>query len=172
MSRAPAALIVMGVSGSGKTTVGRLLAGRLAWAFEEGDDLHPAANIEKMKSGRPLDDEDRRPWLEAIGRWIDASAEADRAAVVTCSALKRAYRDLLAQKRPQVLFVFIDLDRATLAERVAGRKGHFMPASLLDSQLADLEPPGADEPAIRIDGHPPAAEQADFVLKALETRWP
>jgi len=172
MSAAPPVLIVMGVSGSGKTTLARLLAGRLAWTFEEGDSLHPSANIEKMRSGHPLTDEDRKPWLVAIGRWIDAATARGQPAIVTCSALKRAYRNLLRRGRPQVLFVYIELDRATLAERVENRRGHFMPPSLLDSQLADLETPGADEPVITVDGHPPAPEQADSVLTSLEQRWP
>lgn len=169
--KAPA-LIVMGVSGSGKTTVGRLLAGRLRWWFKEGDDLHPAANIAKMKAGQPLDDHDRQPWLEAIGRWLDAAAAQDRPAIVTCSALKRAYRDALRAGRPQVLFVFMDPDRATLDERVASRTGHFMPASLLESQLADLQPPTPDEPVITVRGRSSGTDEADLVLEALEERWP
>jgi gluconokinase len=168
----PPALVVMGVSASGKTTLGRLLAERLGWTFQEGDDLHPPANVAKMKAGQPLDDADRWPWLEAIGRWLDDHVAAGQASVVTCSALKRAYRDKLADGRPQVLFLYIDLDRATLEDRISHREGHFFPASLLDSQLATLQPPGAGERAIRIDGRLPTDRQADQAMDDLSRCWP
>lgn len=158
-------LVVMGVSGSGKTTVGRMLAARLAWPFAEGDDFHPPANIDKMASGHPLTDEDRWPWLAAIGRWIDERIEAAEDGVVTCSALKRSYRDVL--RRPEVAFVHLTGDRAAIAERVAARHGHFMPAALLDSQLATLEPPDADERVIPVDLALPPSEIADQVVRAL-----
>jgi len=167
MSAAPTVLVVMGVSGSGKTTVGKLLAERLGWTFEEGDDLHPAANIAKMKAGHPLTDADRAPWLEAIGRWIDDCLKAGRSGVITCSALKRAYRDQLADGRPQVKFVFLDLDQATIAERLKHRRGHFMPPSLLASQFADLQAPGDDEPVIRTDGRQSSEAQAQSVIDQL-----
>ena len=143
--RSPA-IIVMGVSGSGKTTVGEALAERFGLPLLEGDQFHPKANIDKMSSGTPLTDEDRWPWLDAIAA---AMRDAPDGIIVTCSSLRRAYRDRLRERaeRP-VLFVFLDGSRDTLAERLAARKGHFMPASLLDSQLATLEPPGADEPGI------------------------
>ncbi|MGH6958704.1 MAG: gluconokinase, partial [Caulobacteraceae bacterium] len=137
----PPVLVVMGVSGAGKTTLAKRLAARFGWTFQEGDALHPPANIAKMKAGHPLNDADRAPWLAAIGRWIDARAAAGEPAVVACSALKRAYRDTLARGRPQVRFVFIRLDEATIAERLAHRRGHFMPPSLLASQFDALEPP-------------------------------
>lgn len=158
-------LVVMGVSGSGKTTIGRMLAARLSWPFAEGDDFHPPANIDKMASGHPLTDEDRWPWLAAIGRWIDERIEAGDSGVVTCSALKRSYRDVL--RRPEVTFVNLTGDRTAIAERVAARHGHFMPAALLDSQLATLEPPDADERVIPVDLALPPSEIADQVVRAL-----
>jgi carbohydrate kinase (thermoresistant glucokinase family) len=148
---APPLLLVMGVSGSGKTTVAKALAGALGWDFEEGDDLHPASNIAKMRAGIPLTDADRQPWLEAIGGWIDAQAAKARAGIVTCSALRRAYRDQLRHGRPQARFVFLDGPRDLIEARIEHRHGHFMPAALLDSQIATLEAPGPDEPVIRVD---------------------
>jgi gluconokinase len=164
---APAVLVVMGVSGVGKTTLAKALAERLGWAFKEGDDLHPAANIAKMKAGHPLTDADRAPWLDAIGAWIDGRLGEGQSGVITCSALKRAYRDRLDAGRPQVTFVFMQLDRAAVAERIASRKDHFMPPSLLDSQFADLEPPGSDEPVIVVDGAQPIPAQVDAVAARL-----
>jgi gluconokinase len=165
--RGSVVLVVMGVSGCGKTTLGQALAERLGWAFKDGDELHPPANIDKMKAGRPLDDGDRTPWLDAVGEWINAWLGEDRSGVVTCSALKRAYRDRLVRDRPRVRFVFIDLDQETLVGRLARRRGHFMPPSLLASQLAELETPAADEPVIRVDGHKPASDQAAGVIEQL-----
>ncbi|MBV9448783.1 MAG: gluconokinase [Streptosporangiaceae bacterium] len=141
-------VIVAGVSGSGKTTVGAMLAGRLNWTFADADDFHPAANVAKMHAGIPLTDEDRWPWLRAIAAWIDERIAAGEPAVVTCSALKRAYRDVLVQGRPSVWVVFLSVDRETLRKRLATRHGHFFPQELLDSQLATAEPPGPDERAI------------------------
>jgi gluconokinase len=165
-------LVVMGVSGVGKTTLGRALAERLGWAFEEGDELHPPANIAKMKAGIPLTDADRAPWLDAVGEWIDHQLGAGRSGVITCSALKRAYRDRIANGRPQVSFVFIQLDQADVAARIASRKGHFMPPSLLASQFADLEPPGPDEPVIVVDGAAPIPAQVEAVVARLEAKSP
>ena len=142
-------VIVMGVSGAGKSTVARRLAEALGWDFAEGDELHPAANVAKMAAGQPLSDVDRQPWLLRVADWIEAELEARRSGVITCSALKRRYRDML--RRPEVVFVYLEVSRAELARRVQARAGHFMPASLLDSQLEALEPPGADEQALRID---------------------
>ena len=140
------AIVVMGVSGSGKTTVGEALGARFRVPLLEGDQFHPEANIAKMSSGTPLTDEDRWPWLDAIAA---AMRDAPDGVVVTCSSLRRAYRDRLREGpcRP-VLFVYLNGSRETLAGRLAARKGHFMPASLLDSQLATLEPPTPDEPGI------------------------
>jgi gluconokinase len=145
---APVLVVVMGVSGSGKTTVGRGIAERLRWPFQEGDELHPGSNVAKMTRGEPLTDEDRGPWLDAIGAWLDARARAGESAVLTCSALKRAYRDRLRAGRPGLRFCHVDVPEATLRDRLAHRRGHYMPASLLPSKLAPLEPLAADEPGV------------------------
>jgi gluconokinase len=160
-------LIVMGVSGAGKTTVGRLVAQRLGWSFVDGDDLQPAANIEKMRGGAPLTDADRAPWLAAIGVWIDARAQADEAGVVAASVLKRAYRDTLRAGRPQVRIAYLRGSQSEIAERLAHRKGHFWPPQLLASQFADLEPPAQDEGAIAVDIAGSAESQAQAVIEAL-----
>ncbi|MBX3732383.1 MAG: gluconokinase [Verrucomicrobiae bacterium] len=131
----------MGVSGAGKSTVGRLLAAQLGWAFHDGDDFHPPANVAKMKSGTPLDDEDRKPWLLAIQQLMRECETAGRSAVIACSALKDAHRRLLLAGEPWVRFIHLHGDRGTLACRMASRQGHFMPPTLLESQLAALEPP-------------------------------
>ena len=146
----------MGVSGSGKTTVAALLAGGLRWDFEDADDLHPAANIAKMHAGIPLTDADRWPWLHAVARWIDESRAAGRHGVVTCSALKRSYRDIIIGDRPDVRLVYLKGDRQLITTRLACRHRHFMPAGLLASQFAALEEPTADEHPIvvAIDRHP------------------
>ena len=142
-------IVVMGVSGSGKTTVGEEVARRLGVAYGEADQFHPRRNIEKMESGVALDDADRAPWLAAIGEWL---AEHDgTGAVATCSALKRAYRDTLRHAAPATVFLHLDGSRDVLAERLGGRRGHFMPASLLDSQLDTLEPLQDDEDGITLD---------------------
>ena len=146
-------VVVMGVSGSGKTTVGAALADALGLRFVDGDALHPAANVAKMAAGIPLDDADRAPWLDAVGAVL-----ADGPVVVACSALKRAYRDRLRAAAPGLQLVFLDGDRALLASRMTARPGHFMPASLLDSQLATLERPEPDEHALTADIARPAEE--------------
>jgi gluconokinase len=143
-------VVVMGVSGVGKTTVARGLAAALGWAFAEGDDLHPAANVAKMAAGEPLDDEDRWPWLAAIREWVDAQLDVGTSAVVTCSALKRSYRDALLAGRPELRFCEIDAPTDLLVDRLSRREGHYMPPSLLPSQLATLEPLAADEPGVRV----------------------
>jgi carbohydrate kinase (thermoresistant glucokinase family) len=145
------AVIVMGVTGVGKTTVARALASRLSWLFAEGDRFHPKANIDKMRSGQPLDDADRAPWLAAIGRWLDDRARAGEAAVISCSALKRAYRDELRRGRPQVRIVYLHGAPELIAARIAGRHDHFMPPALLGSQLHDLEPPAPDEGVLTVE---------------------
>jgi carbohydrate kinase (thermoresistant glucokinase family) len=146
-------VVVMGVSGSGKTTVGAALADALGLRFVDGDALHPVANVAKMAAGIPLDDDDRAPWLDAIGAVL-----AGGPVVVACSALKRAYRDRLRAAAPRLELVFLDGDRELLASRMVARPGHFMPASLLDSQLATLEPPTADEQALTVDVSAPVVE--------------
>ena len=149
-ARTPCALIVMGVSGSGKSTIGEPLAQRLCWTFEDGDRFHPAANVAKMSAGHPLTDEDRWPWLQAIADEIDRACSAGERAVIACSALKRAYRDILVHGREDVRIVFLDGTRQLIAARLAARKGHFMPAGLLESQFATLEPPAGEENPITV----------------------
>lgn len=145
-------VVVMGVSGSGKTTLGQGIAARLGWPFQEGDDLHPAANVEKMARGEALTDDDRRPWLEAVGEWMDERRAAGASAVLTCSALRRGYRDLLRRGRPEVRFCHVTVDPDLLRQRLEARRGHYMPPSLLPSQLATLEPLAADEPGVTLSG--------------------
>jgi len=159
----PVVLVLMGVSGSGKTTVARIIAERLRWPFEEGDALHPPANVAKMAAGHPLTDEDRAPWLAKVADWVDARLDAGESGVITCSALKRKYRELIDRRGERVEFVYLHGSRELIASRLAGRHGHFMPSSLLDSQFATLEEPGADEPAIRVEiGEPPEAIATDI----------
>lgn len=142
----PSILIVMGVTGTGKSSVARELARILGWELQEGDDLHPRSNVEKMAAGQPLDDHDREPWLARIAEWIQTRSLAGQTGVITCSALKRAYRDRIAA--PGAVFIHIHGDQATIAERLAQRAGHFMDPTLLASQLDTLEPLAADEPGI------------------------
>ena len=164
----PPVLVLMGVSGCGKSTVAALLAGRLGWDFEEGDDLHPPANIAKMAAGHALDDEDRQPWLEQVAAWIRERTDAGRPGIITCSALKRSYRDVLRGDR--VEFVYLAGTREQIAKRLAARHGHFMPAALLDSQFAALEPPTPDENAITVDISPGGSTQADQIIDRLQLR--
>ncbi|MEQ6900275.1 gluconokinase [Nocardioides sp. YIM 152588] len=160
----PPLLVVMGVSGSGKSTVGAALAGRLGVPFADGDDLHPPANIAKMAAGVPLDDADRGPWLDAVGAWL--AAHDGTGAVIACSALKRVYRDRLRGHAPRLRLVHLAGPRGTIARRQADRPGHFMPAALLDSQYDALEPLGADEPGIVLDvGGTVAAVVADYLAR-------
>ena len=163
----PPVLVIMGVSGSGKTTVGQALAARLRWPFEDGDALHPASNIAKMKRGEPLDDNDRAPYLTNVAAWIDRRAAAGEPGVVTCSALKRAYRDVLTHGRPFVRIVYLDGSQSLIGERIAHRTGHFMPASLLASQFDALETPTADEHAIVVPVDQPVAAQVGEIIAAL-----
>ncbi|GAA3567988.1 gluconokinase [Microlunatus spumicola] len=166
MQTTPTVLVVMGVSGTGKSTVARSLADALGWPMEEGDDLHPEANVEKMEQGIPLTDDDRWPWLDRVGEWIDAQGRRGEPGIVTCSALKRAYRDRL--RRPNVTFVHLAGTRETISRRMAARSGHFMPLSLLDSQLETLEPPGPDEQVITVDLGGTPEEEVAVVLAALD----
>ena len=147
----PVVLVMMGVSGCGKSTVAALMAGLLGWPFEEGDALHPASNIEKMKVGHPLTDDDRGPWLEKVAEWVEERLDAGESGLITCSALKRSYRDVINRRGSGVVFVYLAGSRETIAARLAARHGHFMPPGLLDSQFADLEEPTPDEPQIRVD---------------------
>lgn len=144
-SRMPTAILVMGVSGSGKSTAGENLAIELGWPFRDADSFHPAANVAKMSAGTPLTDDDRWPWLEAIAAWIDECRTTGRPGIVSCSALKRAYRRILLDGRPDVRLVYLKGDQPLIAGRMGRRTGHFMPPSLLASQFATLEEPGADE---------------------------
>jgi gluconokinase len=141
----------MGVSGSGKSTVGAALAERLGWEFVDGDSLHPPANVAKMRAGQPLDDNDREPWLNAVALQIAAWIERKTPGVITCSALKRRYRNWIVGGRAGVRLIFLRGSRALIAQRLADRREHFMPASLLDSQFASLQPPAPGEDAIVID---------------------
>ncbi|MFF4016764.1 gluconokinase [Streptomyces sp. NPDC001843] len=164
--RTPHVVVVMGVAGTGKTTIGPLLAARLGVPYAEGDDFHPAANIAKMAAGTPLDDADRWPWLDAIGAWADG--RAGLGGVVSCSALKRSYRDRLRAAAPGLVFVHLAGDRSLIEDRMAHRQGHFMPTALLDSQFATLEPLQADEAGVVVDvtGSPEAI--TDRAVRALE----
>ena len=163
-------VVVMGVSGSGKSRVMASLAEILDWPNAEADTFHSAANVEKMRSGHALTDEDREPWLAAIAAWIGAQEAAGHHAIATCSALKRSYRDVLRRGHPSVWFVHLDPPRDVLERRVAYRKGHYMPASLLDSQLATLEPLGADEPGITIAGTGSPRSIAEEIVRHLRSR--
>ena len=150
LRKPPCALVVMGVSGSGKTTVASKLAERLHWTFEDGDRFHPKSNVEKMSAGHPLTDEDRWPWLNAIADEIERICTARGHVVIACSALKRTYRDVLLRGRDDVRIVFLDGTQQLIAHRLALRKDHFMPPGLLDSQFRTLEPPGPDENALDV----------------------
>jgi gluconokinase len=162
-------LIIAGPSGSGKSTVGALLAGRLHWTFADADTFHPLANIEKMRKGQPLTDADRWPWLRAIGAWMDERIAAGEAAVVTCSALRRAYRDLLLDGRPEARMMYLLVDREILTRHLAGRHGHFFPQDLLDSQLADQEIPHDENNVMVVTPEPGPQATAG---KIMELCWP
>jgi carbohydrate kinase (thermoresistant glucokinase family) len=164
-------LIVAGAAGSGKTTVGATIAGQLGWRFADADTFHPRANVEKMRAGRPLADADRVPWLHAITSWLDERIAAGETGVVTCSALRRAYRDLLLDGRPAVTMAFLLVSEETLRRRVSRRPGHFFPGKLVSSQLATLEPPSpALEPRVHvIDAGGDTAGTASAVIEAV---WP
>jgi gluconokinase len=166
-ARSPAVLVVMGVSGSGKTTIAAMLAHELHWVFEDADWFHPKSNIEKMHAGEPLTDEDRWPWLHAIAAWIDATRRVGGHGVVACSALKRVYRDILIGDRDDVRLAYLKGARELIARRLAARDGHFMPPSLLESQFLTLEEPQADEHSIVASVVPHPREIVSHIVEAL-----
>ncbi|MET3919641.1 gluconokinase [Arthrobacter sp. UYEF20] len=158
-------LVIMGVSGSGKSTVAGVLAGQLGWDLAEGDDLHPQANVAKMQAGEPLTDEDRWPWLDIIAEWIRAHTEAGIPGVITCSALKKRYRDVL--RGEGVVFVFLEGSKDRISDRLASRHGHFMPTALLESQFDALEAPTEDESFISLCVSATPAEEAQEIIDRL-----
>ncbi|MFF6993990.1 gluconokinase [Streptomyces sp. NPDC008313] len=165
-SRSPLVIVVMGVAGTGKTTIGPLLADRLGVPYAEGDDFHPEANVAKMSAGTPLTDDDRRPWLDAIGRW--AHGRAELGGVVSSSALKRSYRDRLRAAAPGVVFVHLTGDRKLIEDRMSHRQGHFMPTALLHSQFATLQPLQADEAGVAVDVSGSPEEITERAVTALD----
>ena len=167
---APFAVIVMGVSGSGKSTIGEALAKRLSWRYEDGDKFHPAGNVAKMAAGQPLTDEDRWPWLRAIADQIDRLSAAGVRSVIACSALRRVYRDILVHGRQDVRLVYLNGSQALIADRLSRRKGHFMPQGLLTSQFNTLEPPTADEHPVTVSIAAPVKTIVDDVLRQLDLK--
>jgi len=164
---APTVLVLMGVSGSGKSTVAQELHRVLGWPFQEGDDLHPPANVEKMRSGRPLDDQDRLPWLEAVALWIDRQLAAYQPGIITCSNLKRAYREITIGSRRGVRLVYLKGDEPVIQRRMLERVHRYMPPSLLGSQFDTLEEPGDDEHPITVLVHGPIPETVVELLTQL-----
>jgi gluconokinase len=164
---APAVVIIMGVSGCGKSTVGAILARRLRWEFEDADWFHPPANVDKMHSGIPLTDDDRWPWLDAVAAWIDKTRRSGGHGVVACSALKRRYRDVLIGDRVDVRLVYLKGDETLIARRLATRHEHFMPRGLLHSQFEALEEPGPDETPIIVSIEPLPREIVERILSTL-----
>jgi gluconokinase len=172
-ARSPLAIVVMGVSGSGKSTLGALLATRLKCSFLEGDHYHPAANILKMSAGIPLDDAARQPWLDSLGGALNGAVRHSGIAVAACSALKRGYRDRLREKVGfDTFFIVLNAASATLARRIAARTDHYMPASLLDSQLRDLEFPHSDEWAVTLDAEAEPEHLACLAAQQIERTGP
>ncbi|WP_442816763.1 gluconokinase [Streptomyces sp. NBC_01304] len=157
----------MGVTGTGKSTVGRLIASRLGVAYAEGDSLHSPQNVAKMASGTPLTDEDRWPWLDRVGEWCAAASREGVGGVISCSALKRVYRDRLRSAAPGLVFVHLAGSRELIGARQEARVGHFMPGSLVDSQFATLEPLGSDEVGVVVDVAPAPEEIVAVVVGAL-----
>ena len=160
-------LVVMGVSGSGKTTIAKELAKRLGWPFQEGDDLHPPANVKKMQAGTPLTDDDRWPWLDKIATWIDQRVADGKGGVITSSMLKRSYRERVIGTKPGVRLIYLKGDKALIAGQMAKRKGHFMPTTLLDSQFATLEEPQPDERALVVPIEEGVGKMVDAAERAL-----
>jgi gluconokinase len=163
-------LIVAGAAGSGKTTVGALVAGRLRWRFADADSFHPKANVGKMRAGIPLTEADRGPWLHAITDWMDDMIRQDRSAVVTCSALRRAHRDQLLAGRPAATIIFLQVSREVLDQRLLGRRRHFFPEKLLGSQLAALEPPSPEEE--RVETVLAEGDPGQTAAKVIAVLWP
>jgi gluconokinase len=168
----PCALIVMGVSGSGKSSVGESLARRLGWLYEDADQFHPASNVAKMSAGHPLTDEDRWPWLKAIAAEIDRVCDAAGHIVIGCSALRRVYRDVLVHGRADTRLVYLDGTQALIADRLSRRKGHFMPPGLLTSQFNTLEVPAADEHPLTVSIDAPVETIVDDILRQLQPSRP
>ena len=164
----PCALVVMGVSGSGKSTIAERLAARLGWRYEDGDGFHPPANVAKMSAGHALTDEDRWPWLQAIAEQIDRLSADGQRAVVACSALKRSYRDILVHGRDDIRIVFLNGTQDLIADRLAARKGHFMPPGLLASQFRTLEPPQPAERPLTVSIDAPVEAVVDDILRQLK----
>ena len=162
-------LVLMGVAGCGKTTAATNLHNALGWPVAEADDFHPEANIAKMSRGAPLTDADRRPWLESLRAWMSEQADRGTRTIVTCSALKRSYRDLLVGAHGRVLFIHLVADEEALRERMEHREGHFMPSALLPSQFADLEPLADDEDGVTVTSRPTPEQTLEAILAALET---
>ncbi|WP_407156085.1 gluconokinase [Bradyrhizobium sp. STM 3557] len=171
-SELPCALVIMGVAGSGKSTIGEALARRLGWRYEDGDSFHPAANVAKMSSGQPLTDEDRWPWLKAIAAEIERCRRAGEHVIIACSALKKAYRDILVHGRDDIRMVYLCGSQGLVADRLNHRKGHFMPPGLLDSQFAALEPPSPEERPITVSIDAPVETIVDEVLQQLQPSPP
>ena len=167
-NEAACALVVMGVSGSGKSTIADALAKRLGWRCEDGDRFHPASNVARMSAGQPLTDDDRWPWLQAIADEIDRSCKRGERVVIACSALKRVYRDILVHGRNDVRFVFLDGTEALIAGRLAARKGHFMPPGLLASQFKTLEPPASGERAVTVSIDAAVGDIVDDIIRQLK----
>jgi len=163
----PSVIVVMGVSGSGKSTIAAMLAARLGWTYEDADWFHPPSNVKKMHSGVALTDDDRRPWLHGIAAWIDATRNIGAHGVIACSALKRAYREILVGDRRDVRIVYLKGGRELIARRMALRHGHFMPGSMLDSQFATLQEPGEDECPIVVSIEPRPHEIVDAIVAKL-----
>ncbi|AKK04131.1 gluconokinase [Corynebacterium epidermidicanis] len=166
----PVHVVLMGVSGSGKTSVASLLHDQLGWPYAEADDFHPEANKAKMAAGHALNDDDRWPWLRTLRDWMSAQAVEKRSSIVTCSALKRSYRDLLREAEGTVLFVHLDGPIELIGERMSHRAGHFMPTSLLPSQFATLEPLEADENGLALNIEASPRDLADQILAVLNLK--